>query len=263
MFLDEIGDLPPSLQPKLLPVLSGAPFYRIGGEGNTQHELRFTGITIAASWKQLNRGLVRPDLLSRISAYVINVPGIADRPEDFDLLFEEVQNTLLASMRGSIDSALIADPEMDGEYWRARSAALRPTDERVRQRLSEVDWSRHGNLRGLTGALEQILAHDADAEEVIRHLPVLEPDDDSLGSTGQPSDWVARLLERTAEGDGLAGHVRALEVEQRLALRARLLADGAARQRLARKLGISESKLSQQINQLGRTRRRSREEEEV
>src|SRR5262249_16960731 len=83
VFLDEIGDLSPSLQAKLLPVLSGAPFYRLGGEGNTDYEMVYRGAIIAASWRPLEHRL-RPDLLSRFGSHVIDVPAIAEREEDFD-----------------------------------------------------------------------------------------------------------------------------------------------------------------------------------
>ena len=82
VFLDEIGDLSENLQAKLLPVLSGGSFYRVGDEGKRDSEIQFRGITISASWKPLN-GILRPDLLSRLSASVINVPGIRRAPGGF------------------------------------------------------------------------------------------------------------------------------------------------------------------------------------
>src|SRR6185312_7458576 len=76
VFLDEIGDLAPNLQTKLLPVLSGGVFYRLGTEGRGDAGLHFNGIVITASWKRLDGGRLRPDLLSRVAPYTIVLPGI-------------------------------------------------------------------------------------------------------------------------------------------------------------------------------------------
>jgi transcriptional regulator with AAA-type ATPase domain len=126
VFLDEIGDLSESLQAKLLPVLSGGSFYRVGAEGKSQHELQFRGVTITASWKAIDRRL-RPDLLSRISSTVIHVPGIDDRAEDFDLLFSNVEDSALSNLRRDIDRLLL-EPTVARSYWVERLANLRPLD---------------------------------------------------------------------------------------------------------------------------------------
>src|SRR6185312_9768872 len=74
VFLDEIGELSDNLQAKLLPVLSGGVFYRIGTEGEKDAGMQFNGVVLSASWRPLNEGRLRPDLVSRVAAYTIEVP---------------------------------------------------------------------------------------------------------------------------------------------------------------------------------------------
>ena len=55
VFLDEIGELIPAHQAKLLPVLSGGAFYRVGAEGSIE-DLTFRGTLITATWKNRQGG---------------------------------------------------------------------------------------------------------------------------------------------------------------------------------------------------------------
>jgi arginine utilization regulatory protein len=254
VFLDEIGDLEPVLQAKLLPVLSGAPFYRVGGEGHSEYELQFRGIMITASWRRLDSSRMRPDLMSRISAYVVDVPGLGERHEDFEEVLAEVERNVLGSFEAAIDYITQAEPHADRVYWRGRKDLLGPLSSVARRRLKAVDWSQRGNLRGLTAAVEQLLGGQRDLDQVIEELPLLEHGPER--TQYDPPDLLHRLLNSATSGDGLAGNVRRLEVEQRVALRQRLLSDYPTRRQLAAKLEIDERRLVAQVHQLDRRRRR-------
>lgn len=252
VFLDEIGELNHALQAKLLPVLSGQVFYRIGGEGNGDHELEFHGITISASWKALDTGILRPDLLSRVAPYVIDVPGISEREEDFPQLVQQLQRAILASFGSMVEEICERDPKADRAYLRGRITSIAPIADPTIAKLSRIDWSRHGNLRGLNNALEQILIGGRDVDAVIDGLVfVVEarsiPDVESI---------IPRILARAADGGGLAAHVKAIESEQRQRLSEILLSDTSVRRTLARTLQIDETKLKTQARQLARRRLR-------
>ena len=253
VFLDEIGELTPKLQAKLLPVLSGGVYYRLGTEGKANAELQFRGLTIAASWRHLSSGVLRPDLLSRVAGYTIDVPSIDDRAEDFDLLLRDVEEILIRAVRAEIDRMRVVESRVDRDYWARRRQALEPMDPSARQRLARVQWNRHGNLRGLTVAVEQILVGGRDPDQVIAHLPTLA--DEVLDGSAEDSDLLAGLFNRTATGDGLAAHVRAVELDIRRELRTRLLTNPASLIRLAMALGIDERRLKAQLRQLDRERR--------
>lgn len=254
VFLDEIGDLPEKLQAKLLPVLSGGVFYRIGGEG--KEELEFRGVTITASWKELGAGRLRPDLLSRIAPYAIDVPGVDDRIEDFDLLLDGVEEAVIRMTRRSIEELCTTDPAIDRGYWRARMEALKPIPQADRDFLRQVIWGPRANLRGLTAAVEKILATGADAKAVVANLPIY---DAQMPDTHGDGDLFHRLIARDASGDGLGAHVRTLELEGRKALRARLQGDRVSLTQLSKALGIDPEKLRLQVRDLDRDRRAGEE----
>jgi DNA-binding NtrC family response regulator len=253
VFLDEIGDLTPNLQAKLLPVLSGGVFYRVGGEGHPDHELQYRGITVAASWKRLDDGLLRSDLLSRVAAHSIEVPGLHERMEDFDLILDGLQEELLRSTRATIEDAIRVDPLVDRPYWRNRIQLLSPVGHSVRRRLAALDWARHGQLRGLTAALDQIISGGRNVDAVIEGLPNLPPGG-MVAGPAHPGDLFERLMQCSPGSRGLAGHLRELEIEQRRALSERLLKDSRDRRRLAARLGIHDTTMQRQLRQLDRRR---------
>ena len=254
VFLDEVGDLPEKLQAKLLPVLSGGVFYRVGGEG--KEELEFRGVTITASWKDFGAGGLRPDLLSRIAPYAIDVPGMDDRTEDFDLLLDGVQDAVIRITRTNIEELCTTDSAIDRGYWRARMDALKPLQRADRDFLRQISWGPRANLRGLTAAVEQILATGADAKTVLANLPIYDAQTPDLPGDG---DLFHRLMACDPTGDGLGAHVRTLELEGRKALRARLQADRGSLTRLSKALGIEQEKLRLQVRDLGRDRRTGEE----
>ena len=250
VFLDEIGDLPEKLQAKLLPVLSGGVFYRVGAEG--KDELEFRGVTITASWRDLSAGRLRPDLLSRIAQYVIDVPGVDDRIEDFDLLLDGIENAVMRMTRNRIEELCATDPHIDRGYWRSRMDALRPLRGADRDFLRQVAWGPRANLRGLTATVEQIVSTGVQAQTVIANLPI-------YGAPGldmpEDGDLFGHLLMREATGDGLGAHVKAIERQRRAALRTKLQADRGSLTRLSEALGIELDKLRLQARDLDRDRR--------
>ena len=257
VFLDEIGDLPAKLQAKLLPVLSGGVFYRVGAEGKENAELEFRGVTITASWKELGAGRLRPDLLSRIAPYAIDVPGVEDRIDDFDVLLDGVQDAVIRMMRSAIEELSTTDTAIDRGYWRGRMETLKPLKQAYRESLRRVAWSSHANLRGLTAAVEQILGTGADPDTVLASLPkYLSPEAES----NEQDDLLARLLSRSSTGERLGTHVKAIERENRRSLRAKLHLDRSALIRLSDTLGIEPEKLRLQLKDIDRDRRNSEDD---
>jgi len=86
VFLDEIGDMNPFLQSKMLRVLENQTFMRVGGEREIKVDVRI----LAASNKDLEtmvkEGLFRKDLYYRLKVMVVEMPPLRDRPEDILLL---------------------------------------------------------------------------------------------------------------------------------------------------------------------------------
>ena len=86
LFLDEIGDLDPKFQVKLLRVLDGAPYYRLGGSRKVSVDVRVLAATNRDLQSSVQDGSFRGDLYHRISELHLRVPPLRERPEDITAL---------------------------------------------------------------------------------------------------------------------------------------------------------------------------------
>lgn len=89
LFLDEIGELPTELQAKLLRVLETGDYLRVGDTVPKKADVRLVAATHRDLTKDLSAGRFRQDLYYRLSAFVISLPGLAERKQDIPLLAEE------------------------------------------------------------------------------------------------------------------------------------------------------------------------------
>ncbi len=147
IFLDEIGDVSPPLQVKLLRVLQEGTFERVGGEKTISVDAR----VICATNKDLERavesGEFREDLFYRLCVVPITVPPLRDRIEDVPLLAEHILE------RESVTSG--------------KPRATLPPE--VVTALMTYHWP--GNVRELQNALQYALIKSKGAEIGLQHLP--------------------------------------------------------------------------------------------
>jgi transcriptional regulator with PAS, ATPase and Fis domain len=94
LFLDELGDIPLSLQVKLLRLLETGTFRRVGGIETLRADFRLVAATHRGVKQMVEAGSFRRDLYYRISAFPIQLPALRERREDLPLLAE----TLLARL---------------------------------------------------------------------------------------------------------------------------------------------------------------------
>jgi len=142
LVLDEIGELPLSLQPKLLRVLEERTIRPVGAAADAAVSVRFVGTTNADLHLLSRKGRFRADLLGRLSAWTIAVPGLdARRPDLIDLA-----------------DAVAPRARADGVRSSGVLSAARPwhvvLDARSIEKLLLVEWQ--FNLRSLQAVLVQI-----------------------------------------------------------------------------------------------------------
>ena len=86
IFLDEIGELQPQIQVKLLRVLDGAPYYRLGGNRKIVVDVRVVAATNQDLELAVKEGRFRKDLFHRLGQFQLRVPPLRERPEDIAAL---------------------------------------------------------------------------------------------------------------------------------------------------------------------------------
>jgi NtrC-family two-component system response regulator AlgB len=86
LFLDEIGDLPLSLQPKLLRFIQDREYERVGDQRTKRADVRIITATNTDLAKAVQEGRFREDLYYRLNVIQIDLPPLADRPDDVEIL---------------------------------------------------------------------------------------------------------------------------------------------------------------------------------
>jgi DNA-binding NtrC family response regulator len=88
LFLDEVGELDARMQVKLLRVLDGAPYYRIGGQKKVVVDVRIVAATNQELEQQIAAGRFRSDLFHRLNQFRIRIPPLRERADDIIPLAE-------------------------------------------------------------------------------------------------------------------------------------------------------------------------------
>ncbi len=228
LFLDEIGDMPLSLQTRLLRVLAESEFYRVGGRELIRADVR----VIAATHQDLDAkvaiGEFRADLLHRLDVVRLHLPPLCERREDIPLLASRFLARAAAGM------------QLDAK--RFSPAALGA--------LAQMPWP--GNVRQLENLCRRLAVMAPGREIRVQDLPAAAP------AVGKVEDWrelLKRLVrEQLAHGDAAIYPQLRGEFDQTL-LAAVLTETDNQRGRAAQRLGLGRNTLTRK---LGSSRRRTR-----
>lgn len=132
IFLDEIGELPPQLQVKLLRVLQDGEIRRVGESKAIQIDVRVIAATIKDLVKEVNEGRFREDLFYRLNVLHIHLPPLRERKEDIPLLIEhfikKYNQTLNKEIKGITQKALEL---LMNQKWSGNVRELENTIERA------------------------------------------------------------------------------------------------------------------------------------
>ena len=104
LLLDEIGDLPLELQPKLLRVIQERQLERLGGAATIHTDVRVICATHRNLSEMIEEGQFRADLFYRLSVFPIELPPLRDRPEDIRLLVHHFAMDYAARMHKPINA---------------------------------------------------------------------------------------------------------------------------------------------------------------
>ncbi len=258
VFLDEIGDLPGSLQPKLLTVLTGADVAPVGGESNPDEQYRFEGLTLAATWKDpFADDLLRRDLVSRLADHVLHIPSLAERKPDLDLIVEAVVSELKSSGSAWLTArASLRAVGLDTERAAARLANL--ADFAVTgadlDAIRAADWDEYGDLRGMAQVLRRCVEQGIGVSESLERQLRIPTKKGPLSDTDAKDIVFRRILATQPGGRGLPGVLQAVEHAIREELVEELRADRAKLVALAGHLGVEERELRRRLTDVSRNR---------
>jgi transcriptional regulator with GAF, ATPase, and Fis domain len=133
VFLDEVGELPIDVQPKLLRVLESGEFRRVGGNKTLRAEARIVAATKRNLKEEVERGKFREDLYFRLAVVPVRLPPLRERREDIAVLAKALLSTIQKQL----------DPK-------AKPLSLTRD---VTDSLAAHDWP--GNVRELRNVLER------------------------------------------------------------------------------------------------------------
>ena len=103
LFLDEVGDIPLDLQPKLLRALQEKAFERLGGTKTIPIDVRLVAATNRNLTQMMGDKLFRSDLYYRLKVFPITTPPLRDHPEDIPILVRHFTKRYAAKMGRQID----------------------------------------------------------------------------------------------------------------------------------------------------------------
>jgi DNA-binding NtrC family response regulator len=230
IFLDEVGDMPPALQAKVLRLLQEQAFERVGGNETIRTDVRL----IAATHRHLKtwsaEGKFRPDLYYRLGVFTIHLPPLRERGDDLPLLVRHYVRRF--------------SNELGREVREVAPGAL--------QRLCTYPWP--GNIRELQSVLKQTLLRASGPTLLAAFLPELPPG--SGEDAPAPPEADAPGGEAFVVRQRVGPDVRDLYAEahrqlDRLLLPAVLEHTGGSQHQAALLLGIARQTLRLKLRDLG------------
>jgi transcriptional regulator with GAF, ATPase, and Fis domain len=177
LFLDEVGDIPIELQPKLLRALQEKSFERLGGTRTIPIDVRLLAATNRNLNQMMGEKLFRSDLYYRLKVFPITTPPLRDRPEDIPVLVRHFTKKYAAKMEKTIEKI--------------------PTN--TMEAL--VSWRWPGNVRELENFMERavILSQGPSLRAPLAEIREDAPEPNSSATLEQVErDYIVRVLRESS-----------------------------------------------------------------
>jgi Nif-specific regulatory protein len=192
IFLDEIGEMNPAMQAKLLRILQEGVFYRLGGNESIPVDVRVIAATNRDIEQEVAEGRFREDLYYRLNVVQIRMPPLRERREDIPLLAEHFLG-MFKQERGR-------------PHLRLSNAAL--------DRMLTYDWP--GNIREMKNAIERATVMGSNAEIQPEDLPAFSQ---KAEGTGVPTGCSLKEATERFKRELIASSLRAYGGNRSLAAR--------------------------------------------
>jgi DNA-binding NtrC family response regulator len=125
LFLDEVGELPASMQAKLLRALQERSFFRLGSEKVTRSDFRIIAATNRDLHADMAAGTFREDLFYRLAVIRIGLPPLRERPEDIRWLTERMLQQLAVEQGRPVAMSEAFLRDVLGRTWKGNARELR------------------------------------------------------------------------------------------------------------------------------------------
>ncbi len=210
LFLDEIGELPLGVQGKLLRVLDGGGFERLGGNERLEADCRIVAATNRNLADSVQLGQFRADLLYRLEVLPVRVPGLSERPSDLVPLAEHLLERHASRHRVALPRlAEEARRWLLGQAWPGNVRQLSNLMERA-VILYPGELLQAKSLEQLTAALgtpapAEVVPSDSapSGDERARLESMVQAANFELKQAARELGWPLRRLERKLRGYGL------------------------------------------------------------
>ncbi len=230
VFFDEIGDMPPELQVKLLRALQERTFERVGGHELIRMEVRVLAATHRDLEAMMKEGRFREDLFYRLNVVTLSLPALRDRRGDIPLLADH----FLAKYAAALGERIIAPEAMD--------------------RLVGYDWP--GNVRELENVIQRAMVMATSGAILPEHLPIGPV---SAAAAVGPDASLEEIIEKKMQEcvRGLRGHASAnlhslmVGLVEKPLLRAVMRETKGNQVRAAQLLGINRNTLRKKLKEHG------------
>jgi nitrogen regulation protein NR(I) len=232
LFMDEVGDMSPLMQSKVLRVLQEQQFERVGGTQTIRTDVRIIAATNRNLDEMVADGKFREDLYYRLNGFTIKIPPLRQRREDILLLLEWFLSRFRRELNKDVHG--ISPDALD--------------------MLLNYHWP--GNVRQLQGVLKQALVQGTGPVLISDFFPSelraqAAANNDAEGAQGDKSSDMQNFIEDRLRSGSRNLHAEASELMERILLTTVLKSTQGNQSKAADILGITRGSLRNKIRSLG------------